>query len=1227
MGKKVLRNKIISTALAAAMVLGCLIPSNSVFAEGEGVLTITTNTELDGSDVTDDSGALCSVNSLSKLEVTNRSTCTITSNSFGNSSLQVDATGYGSALYVGSEGNRSATLNCNYADGTIKNYGTINTAGIYFHASSSATTYRNYGTINASDMVRVSYAACKLYNETGASVTAGTIYVGRNSDFINNGNVSVDNLELENDDSYGGRFENNGTFQMDNFSVPDDSKTTFTNNGTVTTKNTTVNTAYHNVSNSGTFLVTDSLEINGSTESNAGTFTVLPNTTITSQGPIVTLKIDGLGSKQLSGAISGEKAINILGQDITLTFDNPGAIYAGQDYDVTSFVHGIPADYDGDVAVTYYKQGGTSPSSIEYTAVGNYLYRIVLSGSSKYKDYISSNQAYTISYLPVDQCYISGTTNLVTYSGLHNSKYVADYMTITPASGFQISDNFDGGFAGSYSIYDYDSTDTFVLKRSDGAETDYIGIDTLAPEVSGFIFDEEAPFISNIIMADDVMTEIPDGGEIVAKKVKLTASDENLDRIVTTDASCTEASGGIVKNADGTSAEITIEGIWGDTKDVTVTAYDKADRETSFSLTLGYPLQDASASVSIADVFIGTDYEPVLTTDSDGKSDASFLYKEAGADDSTYTYDKPAKAGSYIVKAMIPETAKYNEISCTGTFSIKKLIPAVAEVKVEDTLYGGEYSPVLSTDSDGAEGTVFEYKVISSPDNTFTTVKPTAAGEYAIRATIPETDTYASAICSGTFKISRYTVGETKVEVSDVYVGTEVMPVLTTDSDGKGNAAYEYKLEEADDSAYTADKPFSAGTYTVRVTIPETDKYESSVCYGSFTIMKRVPVTAVVSVANIKVGETVSPVVDTDSDGKDGTTFEFKAVDADDSEYAETLPVKAGKYSVRASIPETDMFVGVVCESTFTISKNKPVYVNLQISDGLVGTDLSPVFDTDSDGKALVVIEYKNKDAADSTYSKTKPTQHGTYVARATVPETDAYESGSCTAEFSMDYLEAPVIAYVLSGVEGKNDFYTSDVAINAPDGFTVSKNLGGVYTSSVLYVDGLNLIYLKRTSDGAMTDAVKITKEIKIDKLNPAVSVMTDQDGKAVVGENKVYADTLNVKITDDNLDTVLLDGSDVSVSDNAGTAFLDSENGEKTFNILAEDKAGNKLSTSITLTATWLLDKVIPANKLLPLTPGQSYKLDAGQWTVDGDSTVYNGGFDVYVDTEGSHTFTQTN
>ena len=68
------------------------------------------------------------------------------------------------------------------------------------------------------------------------------------------------------------------------------------------------------------------------------------------------------------------------------------------------------------------------------------------------------------------------------------------------------------------------------------------------------------------------------------------------------------------------------------------------------------------------------------------------------------------------------------------------------------------------------------------------------------------------------------------------------------------------------------------------------------------------------------------------------------------------------------------------------------------------------------------------------------------------------------------------------------------------------------------------------------MTDAVKITKEIKIDKLNPAVSVMTDQDGKAVVGENKVYADTLNVKITDDNLDTVLLDGSDVSVSDNAG-------------------------------------------------------------------------------------------
>lgn len=1228
MDKKGIRNRIIGTTLAAAMVLGCVVPSNGVLAEGEYQLTIDSDTTIYEDSVVDDSGAVCSSADLTKLYVTNRKTCTIAASSFGSERLVVDAHEYSNSLHVGTAAGSGTTLTCSYAEGNITNYGTINTGGIEYGDGSSGRYFYNYGTINATGNLTVPGAACKFHNESGGHVDAGEIIVGRNGDFINSGSVTTNNLTLEYDGSYGGRFENNGSFQMDEFIMPDDYNIRFTNTGTVTTKRTTVNTTYRNVNNSGTFLVTESLMVRGSAESNAGTFTVLPETYINSQGPLFTLAIDGLGSKQLSGVIDAQKAINLLGQDITLSFDTPGTIYAGEDYDVTSLVHGIPADYDGVVEVRYKMVGVTGSTTTKLKEPGDYYYNVNLSGSSKYKDYSSADQAFSITYLPLDQCYISGSTSYVSYDGIHNSKYVADSFSIKPANGFLISDQTRGSFSDAYSLSDYNSTYSFVLKNaSSKAETDVIPIDTLAPETAGFIFDAEAPFISNIIMADDVMTEISDGGEITAKKVKLSVSDDNLDYVVTNDSSCTEANGGIVKNADGTTAEVTIDGIWGDVKEVTITAYDKAERETSFSFTLGYPLANAEASVSVSDVFIGTDFEPVLTTNSDGKSDASFLYKEAGAGDEAYSYDKPTKAGSYIVKAVIPETAKYKETSCVGSFKIKKLIPAVTEVKVADTLYGNEYSPVLTTDSDGAEDAVFEYKVVNTPDNTFTTVKPTAAGEYAVRATIPETENYASAVCSSTFKISRYTVGESRVEVSDIYVGTDFEPVVTSDSDGKDDATFEYKVDGADDSTYTDTKPFAAGTYMIRATIPETDKYESSVCYDTFTIMKRVPATAVISVADIKVGGIIAPVVDTESDGKDGTKFEFRPFGADDSEYVEAPPTKAGKYSVRATIPETDSFVEVTCETSFTISKNKPVYLSLQISDGLVGTDLSPVFETDSDGKASVVIEYKNKDAEDSTYSKVKPTQHGTYVARATVPETDAYESGFCTAEFSMEYLDAPLTPYILSGVEGKNDFYTSDVTINAPEGYNVSKTLGGVYTSTVLYVDGMNVIYLRRTSDGAMTNGIAINKEIKIDKLAPAVSVMTDQDGKAVVGSNKVYADTLNVKVADDNLDTLTLDGTNVTVSDNVGTAFLDSENGEKTFTILAEDKAGNTLSTSVTLTATWLLDKVIPANKLLPLTPGQSYKLDGGQWTVDGDTTVYNGGFDVYVNSASSHTFTKTN
>lgn len=58
------------------------------------------------------------------------------------------------------------------------------------------------------------------------------------------------------------------------------------------------------------------------------------------------------------------------------------------------------------------------------------------------------------------------------------------------------------------------------------------------------------------------------------------------------------------------------------------------------------------------------------------------------------------------------------------------------------------------------------------------------------------------------------------------------------------------------------------------------------------------------------------------------------------------------------------------------------------------------------------------------------------------------------------------------------------------------------------------------------------------------------------------------------------------------------------------------------ITLIADW--KKVIEAGKML-LKAGQEYKLSEGNWTVDGDTTVYVGGSNFYVSEEAEYTFTK--
>ncbi|SCW56024.1 hypothetical protein SAMN02910456_01861, partial [Ruminococcaceae bacterium YRB3002] len=615
-----------------------------------------------------------------------------------------------------------------------------------------------------------------------------------------------------------------------------------------------------------------------------------------------------------------------------------------------------------------------------------------------------------------------------------------------------------------------------------------------------------------------------------------------------------------------------------------------------------------TASVTCPDSYVNDEYAPTVTTVSTGTQ--TFYYAVQGTEDFSTT--KPTAAGDYTVKAVIGENAKYLEIECTADFTISRRT-VTASVSVPDTYVDDEYTPKVTTESNGVVS--FFYK--ADGDTNYTGDKPTAAGSYTCMAVIAESDAYNRITCYDTFEISKRTP-VSSVSVPDTYVGEDYEPSIRTDSNGDMSVFYKGE----GDAEYSEEKPEAAGTYVCMVVTEETDKYLESVFRDTFTISKRTP-SASVSVPDSLTGVSYEPKLETDSDAEEGIVYEYRLSGDVEGQYSTTKPKERGTYTIRVTIPETYKYLGTTCTAEFTIS-GRQVTSEVSVPVTYIGSALRPSVTTESDGKSKTKYEYRLASEGEDTFTTTKPTEIGSYVVRATVPQTFLYDETSCETEFKIAYLTAPDNAYNLTGTEGDNGFFTSDVDLKAPDGYRISTSFRGEYVESIPYSEILNVIYLKRTADGALTGSITITKRPLIDKVAPAV---TSQNG-ALVDKSVLFVKDLTITVTDDNLMSLSINGKDVDLASQGNVITLSPGWGRKVFKILAVDKAGHICAIEIMLMAEWLKDRVIPADILLPLMAGEEYTLGDGKWTVSNylgeDNTVYNGGLQVFVNQSGDFTFT---
>ena len=889
------------------------------------------------------------------------------------------------------------------------------------------------------------------------------------------------------------------------------------------------------------------------------------DTFISSEGGAFTFQVSHF-TKNITGTLSETKVADFF--DDPISFDNVPDVYYGQDYDFSNLID-FADGYDGSVYLEYSTEYGSNYTTDKPTAQSsnNYYVRAVASDSDTYLGKTTDPQPYKINYLEYSDLFPSGSKAYSSVSGIVNGKYVPGDLVITMPNGILIKgDTFDSDkdfsntitltpevVLNDYGGVNVDETVQFRDTNNDNATTEgNISIAQFYPELLDLVYDLYDP---------DIWLSSVDG-EFVDEDITTSLTGDDLEfRIYDDNLKAIYVNGELYKSfeeghfispieeddyfpddEEGFEPEyitLSLSSVVGKATDYTIKAVDYAGRETEFSFTLFPNTTDALISVTVPEgpIYAGDDYDVDVKTNSDGK--VTLQYKDA------------------------------------------------------DT-------------------------------NTVLSSKPTAAGNYTVTATSAKTTFYFEAKDSADFTIIKRTPDTTVTVPGIVYVGNDYEVEANTDSDG--NITYQYY--DKDNGTYLSSKPTSAGEYTVTAKTAETTKYYSSEDTASFKIVKRDP-TISLSVPDTIVGQTYAPEFVTNSDSN-SITFEYKVKGAADSTYTKTRPTAAGSYTIRVTVGSTDKFNEASATDNFTISK-KAASVSLGVGTPYAGTTYTPSFSSNSDAASRAVFEYKEKNADDSKYSKTAPNTVGTYVVRVTIPETENYAETIVTADFRIIYLNAPQTAYVIEGQSGKNNFYVSDVVLKAPAGFTISAVYGGPYTASIPYNDGITSVYLKRTSDGALTNAISIANAPRVDKSAPSIST---PNGTIAPG-SVIYTSDFTLNVSDPNLRSLKVNGEPIDLTNykNGYSLTLNPGYGSQTYKIMAEDEAGNVTTLEFTLKAEWLKNKVIIPDVVLPLEGNESYNLGEGYWLVtrntpDGpvtDNTVYSGNMPFYVKEGGDYTFTK--
>lgn len=268
-------------------------------------------------------------------------------------------------------------------------------------------------------------------------------------------------------------------------------------------------------------------------------------------------------------------------------------------------------------------------------------------------------------------------------------------------------------------------------------------------------------------------------------------------------------------------------------------------------------------------------------------------------------------AGTYTASVTV------GSATATSSWTINKL-NITPMVSMNGWTYGDSAQNPTISGNTGNGAVTYEYKVKDADDSTYSSTRPSNAGDYTVRASVAATTNYNAATATADFTIAKRDVTITADSDSKPYDGTALTKnSYTSEGLATGDSITSVTVtgtqtDVGSSNNVPTDATIKKGTTDV------TANYNITYTNGTLTVTQA-PNEVTVDIDGWTYGDAPNAPTSTATFGADKVVYTYS--DAAEGTFTSTVLTTAGTWYVKATVPGTDNYAEGSATKSFTIAK------------------------------------------------------------------------------------------------------------------------------------------------------------------------------------------------------------------------------------------------------------------------------------------------------------------